>query len=97
MREDDRPHELAVSTPVSRLPVAMRNLLRRPGRSIMTGAAVAISMALLISMTSVSEGIKDSAEAPLLESREDLVIAPDQGMIEGAHGMAAELGSWEEV
>ncbi|MCK5251836.1 MAG: hypothetical protein KAQ96_02760, partial [Thermoplasmata archaeon] len=84
MHAEERPHELAVSAPVSRLPVALRNLLRRPGRSIMTGAAVAISMALLISMFSVSEGIKDSAEGPLLESREDLVIAPDQGMIEAA-------------
>jgi putative ABC transport system permease protein len=97
MREEERPHELAVSAPVSRLPVALRNLLRRPGRSVMTGAAVAISMALLISMTSVSEGIKDSAEAPLLDSREDLVVSPDQGMIEGAHGMAAQLDDWSEV
>ena len=97
VREDERPHDLAVSAPVSRLPVAMRNLLRRPGRSIMTVAAVAISMALLISMTSVSEGIKDSAESPLLESREDLVIAPDQGMIEGAHAMASDLDAWDEV
>jgi putative ABC transport system permease protein len=96
MREE-APHELAVSAHVSRLPVALRNLLRRPGRSIMTGAAVAISMALLISMFSVSEGIKASAEGPLLESREDLVIAPDQGMIEGAHGMAGDLSSWNEV
>ena len=97
MHAEERPHELAVSAPVSRLPVALRNLLRRPGRSIMTRAAVAISMALLISMFSVSEGIKDSAEGPLLESREDLVIAPDQGMIEAAHGMASELTSWQEV
>lgn len=97
VHENERPHELAVSAPVSRLPVALRNLLRRPGRSMMTGAAVAISMALLISMTSVSEGIKDSAESPLLDSREDLVVAPDQGMIEGAHGMAVELDGWEKV
>jgi len=97
VREEDRPHGLAVSAPVSRLPVAVRNLLRRPGRSIMTVAAVAISMALLVSMFSVSEGIKASAEAPLLESREDLVVAPDQGMIEGAHDMAGDLTAWEEV
>jgi ABC-type lipoprotein release transport system permease subunit len=97
MRDEDLPHELAVSPHVSRLPMAMRNLLRRPGRSIMTGAAVAISMALLVSMFSVSEGIKDSAEAPLLESREDLVVAPDQGMIEMSHAMAADLTSWGEV
>jgi putative ABC transport system permease protein len=95
--EEERPHGLAVSAPVSRLPVAFRNLLRRPTRSIMTGAAVAISMALLVSMFSVSEGIKESAEAPLLESREDLVVAPDQGMIEGAHGMAGDLATWSEV
>jgi putative ABC transport system permease protein len=97
MREVDRPHGLAVSAPVSRLPVALRNLLRRPGRSLMTGAAVAISMALLISMSSVSEGIKASSEAPLLESREDLVVAPDQGMIEGVHTMTGDLTAWEEV
>ncbi len=97
MRHEDRPHDLAVNASVSRLPVAMRNLLRRPGRSIMTGAAVAISMALLVSMFSVSEGIKHSAEAPLLESREDLVVAPDQGMIEDVHAMSDDLTSWEEV
>jgi putative ABC transport system permease protein len=98
MRNDDEaPHELALSTPVSRLPVAFRNLFRRPMRSIMTGAAVAISMGLLISMFSVSEGIKDSAEVPLLESREDLVVNPDQGKIEGSHAMADTLGTWQEV
>jgi len=97
VRDEDRPHDLAVNAHVSRFPVAIRNLLRRPGRSIMTGTAVAISMALLVSMFSVSEGIKDSAEAPLLESREDLVVAPDQGMIENSHAMSDDLTSWEEV
>lgn len=95
--EEETPHELALSAPVSRLPVALRNLLRRPMRSIMTGAAVAISMGLLISMFSVSEGIKDSAEVPLLESREDLVVNPDQGKIEQSHQMAGEISSWQEV
>jgi putative ABC transport system permease protein len=90
-------HELALSAPVSRFAVPLRNLLRRPGRSIMTGAAVSISMALLISMFSVSEGLVESTEAPLLESREDLVVQPDQGMIEGAHAMAEEMASWDEV
>jgi putative ABC transport system permease protein len=97
MKGTEEVHDLALSEPVSRFAVPLRNLLRRPGRSIMTGAAVAISMALLISMFSVSEGIKESAEAPLLESREDLVIQPDQGMIEGAHGLSGDLRSWEEV
>lgn len=97
MEDELTPHDLATSASMSRLPVAMRNLLRRPGRSIMTGAAVAISMALLVSMFSVSEGIKASAERPLLESREDLAITPDQGMIEMSHGMAADLTAWGEV
>jgi putative ABC transport system permease protein len=48
-------------------------------------------------MFSVSEGIKDSAEVPLLESREDLVINPDQGRIERSHTIAAEVSSWNEV
>ena len=63
----------------------------------MTGAAVAISMALLISMFSISEAIVESTEAPLLDSREDLVIQPDQGMIEGAHALASEISNWQEV
>ena len=58
---------------------------------------MAISMGLLISMFSVSEGIKDSAEVPLLESREDLVVNPDQGRIEHSHSMADEISSWPEV
>ena len=97
MRHTGEAHDLALSQPVSRFAVPLRNLLRRPGRSIMTGAAVAISMALMVSMFSVSEGIVDSAEAPLLESREDLVIAPDQGMVEGAHSLSADLAGWDEV
>ena len=94
---EETPHELALNPHVSRLPVAIRNLLRRPMRSVMTCAAVAISMGLLISMFSVSEGIMDSAEVPLLESREDLVINPDQGRIEGSHTIAADITSWDEV
>ena len=94
---EETPHELALHPHVSRLPVAIRNLLRRPSRSIMTCAAVAISMGLLISMFSVSEGIKDSAEVPLLESREDLVINPDQGRIGESHTIAADIASWDEI
>lgn len=94
---EEDPHELALSAPVSRMPVTFRNLLRRPGRSIMTGAAVAISMALLISMFSISEALKDVAEGPLLESREDLVIDPIQGHIEGSHFMSRDISNWDEV
>jgi putative ABC transport system permease protein len=97
MRHTGDAHDLALSHPVHRFAVPLRNLLRRPGRSIMTGAAVSISMALLISMFSISEGIVESTERPLLESREDLVIQPDQGMIEGVHDLAAEIASWPEV
>lgn len=96
-RPQEAPHELALNPHVSRLPAAFRNLLRRPMRSIMTCAAVAISMGLLISMFAVSEGIKDSAEVPLLESREDLVINPDQGRIEQSHTITADITSWDEV
>ena len=92
-----KDHDRALSEPMSRFAVPLRNLLRRPGRSIMTGAAVAISMALLISMFSISEAIVESTEAPLLDSREDLVIQPDQGMIEGAHALASLISAWPEV
>ncbi len=90
--------ELAEVARTSRFAVSLRNLLRRPGRSVMTGAAVSISMALLISMASVSEGIKDTAELSIVESREDLVVAPEQGArIEGVHAMDAVVSAWGEV
>ena len=90
--------ELAETAESSRFVVSLRNLLRRPARSVMTGAAVAISMALLISMASVSEAIKDTARLSVEESREDLVIAPEQGaMVEGAHAVVANVSLWSEV
>ena len=90
--------ELAEVAGASRFVVGLRNLLRRPGRSIMTGAAVAISMALLISMASISEGIKDTARLGIVESREDLVVSPEQGArLERAHAMDANVSGWPEV
>ena len=90
--------ELAQVAGSSRFVVGLRNLLRRPARSIMTGAAVAISMALLISMASVSEGIKDTARLGIVESREDLVVSPEQGArLERAHAMDANVSTWPEV
>ncbi len=80
-----------------RFAVPLRNLLRRPGRSIMTGAAVAIAMALMVSMFSVKEGIRDSVIREIIESNEDLVVIPEQGMVEGAHSMAGSLTLWEQV
>ena len=38
--KEESPHELALNPHVSRLPSSIRNLLRRPMRSIMTCAAV---------------------------------------------------------
>ncbi len=90
--------ELAEVAGSSRFVVGLRNLLRRPGRSIMTSAAVAISMALLVSMASVSEGIKDTARLGIVESREDLVVSPEQGArLAGAHAMDAHVSTWPEV
>ena len=90
--------ELAEVAGSSRFVVGLRNLLRRPARSIMTGAAVAISMSLLISMASISEGIKDTARLGIVESQEDLVISPEQGArLEHAHAMDANVSTWPEV
>ena len=90
--------ELAETAESSRFVVSLRNLLRRPARSVMTGAAVAISMALLVSMASVSNAIKDTALLSVVESREDLVIAPEQGaLVEGAHAVVANVSRWSEV
>ena len=53
-----------------------RNLLRRPGRSAMTIAAVAISMALLLSMLSIAEGMLQNAKEDLKVGKGDVIVIP---------------------
>jgi ABC-type lipoprotein release transport system permease subunit len=90
--------ELARTAGSSGFVVSLRNLLRRPGRSIMTGAAVAISMALLVSMAAVSTAIRDAPRSLLVSFNEDLTIAPSgTERIEGAHAVAANVSTWSEV
>jgi ABC-type antimicrobial peptide transport system permease subunit len=61
----------------------LRNAFRRKGRTAMTITAVAISMALLISMLSIAEGILINAQTGIEESKRDIIISA-----EGAHGIA---------
>jgi putative ABC transport system permease protein len=61
----------------------LRNAFRRRGRSILTIVAVAISMALLVSMLSIAEGILYNAEVSISESKRDIIVAS-----EGVHGIA---------
>lgn len=61
----------------------LRNAFRRKGRTAMTITAVAISMALLVSMLSIAEGILINAQTSIEESKRDIIISA-----EGAHGIA---------
>lgn len=61
----------------------LRNAFRRKGRTAMTISAVAISMALLVSMLSIAEGILYNAQSSIEESKRDIIISA-----EGAHGIA---------
>ncbi len=60
----------------------LRNTFRRKGRTAMTITAVAISMALLVSMLSIAEGILLNARTGIEESKRDIIISA-----EGAHGI----------
>jgi ABC-type antimicrobial peptide transport system permease subunit len=60
----------------------LENAFRRKGRTAMTMMAVAISMALLVSMLSIAEGILDNAISGIQESKRDIVITG-----EGIHGI----------
>jgi ABC-type antimicrobial peptide transport system permease subunit len=51
-----------------------KNLKRRKGRTVMTIAAVSISMALLISMLAIAEGIWVDAVEDLEKSKEDILV-----------------------
>ncbi|UCG70344.1 MAG: ABC transporter permease [Thermoplasmata archaeon] len=57
-------------------------MFRRKGRTIMTMAAVAISMALLVSMLSIAEGILYNAQSSIKESKRDIIISA-----QGTHGI----------
>ncbi|UCE36655.1 MAG: ABC transporter permease [Thermoplasmata archaeon] len=60
----------------------LRNAFRRKGRTTMTIAAVAISMALLVSMLSIAEGLLYNAQQSIKESKRDIIITA-----EGAYGI----------
>jgi putative ABC transport system permease protein len=61
----------------------LKNAFRRKGRTAMTIFAVAISMALLVSMLSIAEGILLNAQLSIKDSKRDIIITG-----EGAHGIA---------
>jgi len=73
-----------------------KNLVRRKGRTVMTIAAVAISMALLISMLAIAEGIWVDAVSDLEKSKEDILITPGSefgGTLNNGHKLTADLNA----
>ena len=76
----------------------LRNAFRRKGRTGMTVTAVAISMALLVSMLSIAEGILYTAQMSIEESKRDIVVS--SGGIHGitnGHALTEELRGHENI
>lgn len=76
----------------------LRNAFRRKGRTTMTVTAVAISMALLVSMLSIAEGILYNAQVGIEESKRDIIVASEgfHGISDG-HTMKENLKGYENV
>ncbi len=73
-----------------------KNLKRRKGRTVMTIAAVAISMALLISMLAIAEGIWVDAVEDLEKSKEDILMVPGTelgGGLNNGHELTNKLNA----
>jgi putative ABC transport system permease protein len=73
-----------------------KNLVRRKGRTAMTIAAVAISMALLISMLAIAEGIWVDAVGDLEKSKEDILMIPSDvlgGTLNNGHELTEKLNA----
>lgn len=76
----------------------LKNAFRRKGRTTMTVAAVAISMALLVSMLSIAEGILLNAELGIEESKRDIIVSAQgaHGIVNG-HGLVDEMEAKENI
>jgi ABC-type antimicrobial peptide transport system permease subunit len=76
----------------------LKNAFRRKGRTAMTILAVAISMALLVSMLSIAAGILENAVSGIKESKRDIIVS-GEGIhgIENGHGLADSLLEDENV
>lgn len=76
----------------------MKNAFRRKGRTTMTVAAVAISMALLVSMLSIAEGILLNAQLGIQESKRDIIVSAQgvHGIVNG-HDLVDEMVANENV
>jgi ABC-type antimicrobial peptide transport system permease subunit len=76
----------------------LRNAFRRKGRTAMTMLAVAISMALLVSMLSIAEGILQNAVSGIEESKRDIIITGEgtHGIVDG-HQLVKTLKADENV
>lgn len=75
-----------------------KELRRHKGRTAATVTAVAIAMALLVSMLTISEGIIATVESSIRDSGADLLVgAPYDANFPAGHAIAANLSSWQEV
>jgi putative ABC transport system permease protein len=72
--------------------IAVKNLVRRPGRSLLTIAGLAIAIAAVVSLVGAAESLEKSYLA-LYESRGgDLVVQRRGGMVQVSRGMAESFG-----
>jgi putative ABC transport system permease protein len=71
------------------LGLLLRNLLRRPGRSIFTLLGVALAIGSFLALASLSSGMQDGAQATLEERGIDLMVIK-RGMVEVFGGSLPE-------
>jgi putative ABC transport system permease protein len=72
--------------------IAVKNLVRRPGRSLLTVAGLAVAIAAVVSLVGAAESLENSYLA-LYESRgADLVVQRRGGMVQVSRGMAESFG-----
>ena len=70
----------------------LRNMMQKKWRTALTITAVAISMALLLSMLSIGEGIQQSVKNEITDSKRDIIVGVSGSVgMEDGHSLANDL------
>lgn len=76
----------------------LRELFRRKGRIAMTIIAIMAAMALLLSMLSIAEGIKENAIENIQEGEVDIYVNPyGEHALYDAHEVFRNISGWSDV
>src|SRR5215471_1133118 len=72
--------------------IARKNLWRRPWRSLLTIAALAIAVAAVVALVGVSESLESSFLSLYLDRGADLVVQKRGGMVQLSKGIKESFG-----